>query len=87
MSSSIVLAKRDGEEKKSFYEVFDIKVSTADDENAYLVNVVYGDTLHFEGVILRNEFKRDPSINRGKNPIRNYRWLIIDEIDSMCIDN
>ena len=43
--------------------------------------------MHFEGVILRNEFKRDPSINRGKNPNRNYRYLIIDEVDSICIDN
>ena len=72
LSSSIVLAKRDAEEKKPFYEVFGLTVSSADDENAYLSNVVYGDTLQFEGDILRDEFKRESSSSRAKNRRRNF---------------
>ena len=73
------------QKKKPFYEVFDLKVSPADDEKAYLANVVYGDTFQSEGDILRDEFKREPSSSRAKNRRRNFRCLIIDEVDSMCI--
>ena len=40
------------------------------------LNVVYGDTLQFEGDILRDEFKRDPLSNRAKNPDRKFRYLM-----------
>ena len=45
------------------------------------------DTLQFEGDILRDEFKREPSNSKAKNRRRNFRCLNIDEVDSMCIDN
>jgi hypothetical protein len=37
--------------------------------------------------ILRDEFKREPLSSRAKNRRRNFRCLIIDEVDSMCINN
>ena len=37
--------------------------------------------------ILRDEFKREPSSSRAKNRQRNFRCLIIDEVDSICINN
>jgi len=91
LSSSIVLAQRDKEEKKSFYEYFNLTVGSSDDDDAnislYKKNIVYGDALMFEGDILEVEFSKDPNSKRAKNPDRGFRCIIIDEVDSMCIDN
>lgn len=91
LSSSIVLAQRDKEEKKSFYEYFNLSVGSSDDDDdnisLYEKNIVYGDALMFEGDILEVEFSKDPNSKRAKNPGRGFRCIIIDEVDSMCIDN
>ena len=56
LSSSIVLAKRDAEEKKDFYSLFGLTVSSTDDDGCYKCNIVYGDSLGFEGDVLREMF-------------------------------
>ena len=89
LSSSIILAQRDKNEKKEFYDYFKLTVGSSDDEDEslYLKNIVYGDTLMFEGDILKVEFSRNPMSERAKNIKRGFRCIIIDEVDSMCIDN
>ena len=85
LSSSIVLAQRDAKEKKSFYKIFGLSVSNTDKKNAYKKNIVYGDSMGFEGEILREIFHNEGK--RLKNKKRGYRCIIIDEVDSICIDN
>ena len=89
LSSSIILAQRDKDEKKEFYDYFNLTVGSNDDEEGSLYenNIVYGDTLMFEGDILSYEFSQNPISQRAKNPKRGFRCIIIDEVDSMCIDN
>ena len=89
LSSSIVLAQRDKNEKKDFYDYFKLTVGSSDDEDEslYEKNIVYGDTLMFEGDILQVEFSKNPMSERAKNIKRGFRCIIIDEVDSMCIDN
>lgn len=41
----------------------------------------------FEGDILEVEFSKDPNSKRAKNPGRGFRCIILDEVDSICIDN
>ena len=85
LSSSIVLAQRDAKEKKSFYKLFGLSVSNTDKKNAYTKNIVYGDSMGFEGEILREIFHKEGK--RLKNKNRGFRCIIIDEVDSICIDN
>ena len=85
LSSSIVLAQRDAKEKKNFYKIFGLSVSNTDKKNAYKKNIVYGDTMGFEGEILREIFHNKGK--RLKNKKRGFRCIIIDEVDSICIDN
>ena len=93
LSSSIILAQRDKNEKKTFYDYFNLTVGSNDDDDdeeeipLYKKNIVYGDTLMFEGDILSLEFSRNPNSKRAKNPNRGFKCIIIDEVDSMCIDN
>ena len=108
LTSSIVLAHRDKEEKKEFYGYFNLSVGSSDeneeeedddddDDNneenikagtsLYEKNIVYGDALMFEGDIIRAEFSQDPNSERAKNLKRDFRCLIIDEVDSMCVDH
>ena len=56
-------------------------------KSLYEKNILYGDSLMFEGDIIRVEFSRNPNSQRAKNLKRDYRCLIIDEVDSMCVDN
>ena len=41
----------------------------------------------FEGDIISVEFSQDPNSERAKNLKRDFRCLIIDEVDSMCVDH
>ena len=85
LSSSIVLAKRDAEEKKDFYSLFGLTVSSTDDDGCYKCNIVYGDSLGFEGDVLREMFHGEGK--RMENPKRGFFQIIIDEVDSLYIDN
>lgn len=85
ITSSEVLASRDVEEKKSFFKLLKLTVSDNCKINApdcYKANIVYGDISDFEGDLLRHEFNRLNT--RGD---RGFGTVIVDEVDSMCIDN
>ncbi|CAF4154283.1 unnamed protein product, partial [Rotaria sp. Silwood2] len=89
VTSSITLAKRDAHERKQFYEMFKMTVSHNNDEvnyvegpkNCYEAKIVYGNSSQFQFDILRNDFSL---LNTRKN--RPYDIVIIDEVDSMLID-
>ena len=85
LTSSIELASRDSKEHKNFYKIFNLNTSCANEENPYIDNVVYTDTLKFEGEILEEKFNEKGK--RLKNKERGFRCLIIDEVDSICVDN
>ena len=91
LTSSIILAERDYNLYKDFYEIFDIKSDycrqNTDNKNQYKIcysaDIVYGDCLNFEADILRSNFLGAP----GRKADRNFDCIIIDEIDNICIDN
>ena len=84
LTSSIELAHRDSLEFKNFYEIFNLSVCSTKVEDPYNKNIVYSDTLGIEGDILREKFYEEGK--RMKNKNRGYRCLIIDEVDSICVD-
>ena len=96
LTSSSVLAERDSKEMEKFYRLFGLSVNycTKFDPNSnqnkknlenecYSADIVYGDTLSFEGDILRTNFMG--MVGRGNK--RPFDCIIIDEIDNICIDN
>jgi len=85
ITSSEVLAARDAEEKKSFFDLLKLTVTDNSGNNApdcYKANIVYGDITDFEGDLLRHEFNR---LNTKGD--RGFGTVIVDEVDNMCIDN
>ena len=103
LTSSTVLAERDANEMRNFYNFFGLTVDYCNKDfketfrNTYLeevkdrqecykcykADIVYGDSLSFEGDILRTNFMN--LVGRGTK--RNFDCIIIDEIDNICIDN
>ena len=103
LTSSTVLAERDSNEMRNFYNYFGLSVDYCNKDfretfrNTYLedvkerqecfkcynADIVYGDSLSFEGDILRTNFMN--LVGRGTK--RNFDCIIIDEIDNICIDN
>ena len=93
LTSSLVLAERDANEMKGFYNMFELTVdycrrdSKINEKNNcyefYNADIVYGDTLSFEGDILRTNFM--DKVGRGNK--REFGCIIIDEIDNICLDN
>ena len=99
LTSSLVLAERDANEMRNFYNYFGLSVDYCknffkdnfkkelsvkkESFDCYNKDIVYGDSLSFESDILRTEFMG--IIGRGKK--RNFDCIIIDEIDNICIDN
>ena len=94
LTSSPVLAVRDVEEWKEFYEQFNITVSHITDLNrpqdadgdaekmeSYKKQVVYGTVGNFAGDILRKEFDHDDI--RGDRPLD---VAIVDEVDMLMLD-
>ena len=71
---------------KNYYNLFCLKYKTNNDKeladynlthfNCYDTNIVYGDSLTFEGYILRTNFM--DIVDRGNN--RPYYCIIIDKI-------
>ena len=99
LTSSPVLAKRDSKLFKHFYKSFNLTVDytyehneivktnnwifTQDSYECYKADILYGDTLSFEGDILRTNFMG--ILGRGKE--RQFDCIIIDEIDNIALDN
>ena len=83
ISSSISLANIDATDKNivNFYLNLGLTSGRAS-ENEFDRNIVYGDTLNFEGAILKEEFKEE---NIRHN--RPFDCVIIDEVDSISLDN
>ncbi|XP_076658485.1 uncharacterized protein LOC143362324 [Halictus rubicundus] len=88
VTSSSVLAKRDAEDNKDIYSLFDIDVShncsediTTRKEAYSSKQVVYGDLSNFQRDYLLDRFY-------GKNILgdRKFENVIIDEVDSMLLD-
>ena len=88
ITSSSVLAKRDAEDNKDIYNLFDISVSHNCSEEiekrkaAYSGGqIVYGDLSNFQRDYLLDRFY-------GKNILgdRNFENVIVDEVDSMLLD-
>ena len=84
LTSSIELASRDSKELEPFYKIFNLTVDCAKNENPYVYNIVYTDTLDFESEIIFEKFHE--SGKRLKNKNRGFKCLIIDEVDSICVD-
>jgi len=92
LTSSPILAERDANKMKDFYNFFDISVDygreTKSDETGkyfsyYKADICYSDALTFEGDILRTEFLG----NIGRGNKRGFDCIIVDEIDNICLDN
>ncbi|CAF3707211.1 unnamed protein product [Adineta steineri] len=89
ITSSMTLAKRDVNEWKPFYQMFKLTAAHNNDETNYVEglkscykeNIVYGTAGQFQFDILRDEFSLLKT--RGDRP---YDLVIIDEVDSMLID-
>ena len=94
VTSNPVLAKRDSIESKTIFSNFGITVdNNIDDEylsysdlikskkEKYLKDVIYGTTFEFQGDILRDEYELTGIRNK-----RRFDIVIVDEIDSMLID-
>ena len=92
VSSSPLLAFRDAEEKADFFKLFDLTVACNWEPHAdnsmragfkacYAADIVYGDANNFQFDLLRHEYKQENT--RGE---RQYETVIVDEVDSMLID-
>lgn len=89
ITSSSVLAIRDADEWQDFYSILNISNSHniiegySGPKDCYAKDVVYGDTLHFQSDLLRDEHKLLGTRN-GRNFSNSI--ALIDEVDSMLID-
>ena len=93
ITSNPILSKRDAEESEEIYKKFGITVGcNIEDENlfnlykssekpCYSKDVVYGTTFEFQGDILKHEY----NLINVRND-RQFDIVIVDEIDSMLID-
>ncbi|XP_041093940.1 uncharacterized protein LOC121306263 [Polyodon spathula] len=98
VTSSPVLARRDQEEWKKLYEMFDVTSSVVppkvlNDSNdfrkqdelitaAYTKQIVYGTVGNFAADALKQEFEKTQT--RGE---REFELVIVDEVDYMTLDN
>jgi hypothetical protein len=86
VTTSPLLAKRDAENKRSFYEMLSLTVGensgNTSKKSCYECDVVYGDVNDFQFDILRDEYSL-----LGTRCDRKYEMAIVDEVDSMLIDD
>jgi preprotein translocase subunit SecA len=89
VTSSKELAKRDAISKAKFFEIFGLSSghNCADKDSyakgikeCYKQNIVYGDASSFQFDLLRD------SVGNNTRGNRQYDFVIVDEVDSMCID-
>ena len=98
VTSNPILAKRDSHDSEKLFNLFGITVGNnieeeenvkqifkmifgCEQENCYLKDVVYGTTFEFQADILKDEYELT-----GKRKKRGFDIVIVDEIDSMLID-
>ena len=95
VTSNPILAKRDSEESEKLYNYFGISVDNnvdkdtqqilqlmkGEEKSIYSNDIVYGTTFEFQGDILSDEYKLS-----GIRDKRGFDTVIVDEIDSMLID-
>ena len=95
LTSSPVLAERDTKDREKLFKLFGVSCDFCkkdSNENicrykesmfeCYKADIVYGDGISLIGDILRSEFMGKKG--RGNRP---FDYIIIDEIDNICIDN
>lgn len=92
VTSSPILGELHALEKKSFFNLFDLTADCNWDEKAtqlengfktcYAADIVYGDALTFQWDELRHFYEEEGT--RGE---RKYQTLIVDEVDSLLIDD
>ncbi|CAF2741894.1 unnamed protein product [Rotaria sp. Silwood2] len=86
ITTSEILAQRDADEFAPLYQMFHLSVghncSDPSTKPNYNVHIVYGTVSHFAGDLLRTDFYLQTEI-RGNRP---YEAAIVDEVDSMFID-
>ena len=86
ITTSEVLAMRDAKEFASFYQMFSLSVDhncqDPSEKRNYDVNIIYGTVSAFAGDLLRTEFYLQSEV-RAHRP---YEAAIVDEVDSMFID-
>ncbi len=89
VTSSTELAKRDANEWRPFYEMFNLTVSDTTREiydgqvkDCYKANIIYSDSANFQFDVLMHEFMQQNT--RGK---RGFGFVIVDEVDNMLIDD
>ncbi len=90
-TSSPILAKRDADNYKRFYQLFGLKVACNGHEHRYVqgikecyqedIQIIYGDAANFQFDILRHEYSSLGT--RGK---RDFNTIIVDEVDNLLID-
>ena len=93
VTSNPILAKRDSKESKKLYDYFGISVGDNIDKEeminlwleekneVYKKDIIYGTTLEYQGDILDDEYNLSGIRNN-----RGFDIVIVDEIDSMLID-
>ncbi|CAF4661638.1 unnamed protein product, partial [Rotaria sp. Silwood2] len=90
ITSSPVLAERDAKEKANFYDMFKLQCSDNSDKSIYVRGekpcykkpIVYGDVAQFQFDTLRNDYSDLKTL-----ACRRYDLAIVDEVDSMLIDD
>ena len=97
VTSNPLLARRDSDESKELFEYFGItvdnnikssetlqifkKLMNEEKDDVYTKDVIYGTTFEYQGDILNDEYELS-----GKRRNRGFDIVIVDEIDSMLID-
>ncbi|CAF3445884.1 unnamed protein product, partial [Rotaria sp. Silwood2] len=86
ITTSEILAQRDTQEFASFYQMFNLTVGhnchDPSENSNYNFDIIYGTVTQFAGDLLRTEFYLNKEV-RGDRP---YSTVIVDEVDSMFID-
>ncbi|CAF4866157.1 unnamed protein product, partial [Rotaria sp. Silwood1] len=86
ITTSEILAQRDAQEFASFYQMFNLTVGhnchDPSENSNYSFDIIYGTVTQFAGDLLRTEFYLNKEV-RGDRP---YSTVIVDEVDSMFID-
>ncbi|CAG0914726.1 unnamed protein product [Notodromas monacha] len=90
ITSSPVLAERDAKQKAKLYRMFGLTCSDNNDKTVYLrgkktcyaADIVYGEMSQFQFDILRDTYSQLGTLNG-----REFTTAIIDEVDSMLIDD
>lgn len=88
ITSSTELARPQSKQQEKFFSLFGISIihncpeDLQDTKERYKSDVVYGSAGNFQGDLLRDEFSK-----LGTRSNRKYDVAIIDEVDSMLIDD